>query len=440
VAHLGGGSKLKRWFARTFRPVTVATRSLLETVTILFRPWNYAGVMVSSRTYRRIWTDVTSYDGLIEEGIDEQPWWRSRMLKTAAVLSFERARTRRWYGIHEALGICITVALVFGFYVTLLVSSRIARGDLLGSIFISLIVIMAISVVARLRARSSLTASPAYLLAAIAAYALAAGYAEIAAIAFPATLRKLAVVNSVPVATLCICTVILSAGGTVAAITGLAELTTYVRFLRRTASMQFPTILMHVAVELESDTGRRQGLTTERVDLVNLVYLVTSRIELVARNGSKLKDPLVRKELQARLANASLYLQSLALRIVMISHQDERQMIHELRRTAVCLLLQLYDHLPTSTSDNDGNLIAGRRHRKLLYWLRWAVITLLPAGLTTAVQLLQIPVPEIAVQWLTAFAVGWGLVRVISIMEPNYQATIAAARELLGDASRLGGK
>jgi hypothetical protein len=228
-------------------------------VTILFRPWNYAGVMVNSRTYRHLWTDVTSYDGLIEEGIDEQPWWRSRMLKTAAVLSFERESTRRWYGIYEAVGICITVALV------------------------------------------------------------------------------------------------------------------------------------------------------------------------------------VRKELQARLSSTSLYLQSVALRIVMISHQDERQMIHELRRTAICLLFQLYDHLPTSTSDNDGNVTAGKRRRKLLYWLRWAVITLLLAGVITAVQLLQIPVPEIAVQWLTAFAVGWGLVRVISIMEPNYQATIAAARELLGDASRLGG-
>lgn len=430
----------QRWLGRLSRSVTVATRHVFETLTSSFRPWNYRGVMGLSRSYRQAWADVTSYDGLIE-GIDEQLWWRSRMLKAAAVSSFELMRASRRINTHYAAGICVAVALILGFCVTLLATSRNATGNLTASIFLALTVAMAISVVAVHTLHYWKTASLPYLLAAVAIYVLAAGYAESADTALPATLWKFTDLNSMPIATLCICTVLLSIGGAVAALTDLVGLMIYIQFFRKTANLYFPCVLMHVAAQLENDPEcRHQGLTAERARLINLVYFVNSRIELILRGSFKVIDPLVRTVLRSRLSNASLYLQSVALRIAITANQDDSQIIRNLRRTAVCLLFQLYDHLPTSPSDDDANLTAGQRNRTWSYWLRWAVITLLPVAAITTVRLLHIDLPEIVVQWLTAFAIAWVLVRAIAAMEPNYRATMAAAREILGDTPNLGGK
>jgi hypothetical protein len=163
-------------------------------------------------------------------------------------------------------------------------------------------------------------------------------------------------------------------------------------------------------------------------------------MKMVIRSGPQVIDPVVRKALQPRLSNASLYLQSVALRIAITTHQDDGQIIRDLRRTAVCLLFQYYDHLPTTPPDDDGYLAAGQRNRKLSYWLKWAAITLLPAAAIAAVQLLHIHPPEIAVQWLATFAIAWVLVRAIAAMEPDYRATMEAARELIGDPQKFSGK
>lgn len=431
IGNMGGANEEQR-VGRDWRQITgyarLGMKRVIGTLAIGIRPWKFRGAMEHARSFRAAWDVFNSHSGVLD-GLPEEPWWRSRHVRASARASYALQRAR--YHSNRTMTMCIALGTALGIAAfSMLVSwSGVSAGKLL-LVTLALLPVTAVPVFI-IAALVATTAAP-YFAGAIITYTLAIIVSAISeppggvvplAPNEPATL---------PTALIAI-TMILLVGGILAVVSDILRVLITKRAWRRTAAEYTPVMLLMIAADLhKSMTGPHPQAIHDAAQQAVRICVVADYIETYTNMHDG--HPLLQAAFRQRMSTLARHLRILALQLLMASSMHQPGVISDLRRIAMCLLLGLYGKLPNPDVEGEALLTSTGRQRDLRDRLRWATITTLPGAAVATVYLLHIPTPSEALSWITTFAIVWAVIRIIATLEPNYSATVQAARGLVEEA------
>lgn len=413
--------------ARYFRQAIARTAG---TVSVGLRPWGYRNVMAWTRQDLELWDTLDSYDGLVPD-LGEEPWWRDEFAAAAArtnvIASRFRHRMQRWITVGLVAGLVSSVTTLVMFTI----KSPASPAVLLPAAFAATGIVAGPAMV--VSANSSVISAP-YLLALPPAYGLAvfsslsAGRPDLLFVIDPASLPL------VPAA-LTLAFVITAIGAVITSVLNATALAASKRLTRSIAQSSAAIEVLRIAAALESSESRRG----RRDAALREARRICQAAGFLEKGGPQRGPRLLNDVIAQKLSFAARRLRFVAVRVVLGSSGPQTENVLELRRVALCLLLGLYERLDEPERVDDLPLTLTRPHRGVR-WLAWFTATVLPLLAVAAVPLFGLDVPDVARQWFTAAAVIWAAVRVVTVLEPDYRASVQAALDLIGTARNFPGK
>jgi hypothetical protein len=119
---------------------------------------------------------------------------------------------------------------------------------------------------------------------------------------------------------------------------------------------------------------------------------------------------------------------------ILLGDQDSRAQVHgQLVNAATALLTQCYSKLPKTSEEQEA-----LRRQELVKAIRrqsgrvaWQVLVgLLPIAALSALRLTPLELPPETAATLTTLSIGWLLIKLISLIDPNYRGTLTDANEI----------